>query len=173
VNHPTGPLFGSAQARDAAIAGALAETVNALGKRLGTDPAKWSWGALHPYAPKHPLAAVAVLGSLLGYDIPATPTGGDGVTVNNASIDLALGARPGTEPDFTVQFAPAARLLLDVGSPDQSRVQTPLGESGNPRSPHFHDEIAKWVANDTHQPMPLSPAAIAALPHATRLTLQP
>jgi len=49
----------------------------------------------------------------------------------------------------------------------------PLGESGNPRSPYYDDEIAKGIATDTHQPTPLSQEAIAALPGASHLTLRP
>ena len=77
-------------------------------------------------------------------------------------------------------YAPAVQALVltqsfravwDVGAWDAGGIDLPLGESGEPGSPHYTDGVAGWLRNDL-TPLPFSAAAVAKATTAT-LTLTP
>ena len=48
--------------------------------------------------------------------------------------------------DFRQTGGPSARLVIDVGNWDNSKVVNHPGESGDPDSPHYRDLAALWRA---------------------------
>ncbi|MGH3378511.1 MAG: penicillin acylase family protein, partial [Actinoallomurus sp.] len=116
----------------ATLAGAMAE-VEGL---LGPDTGKWAWGRLHQAEPRHPLA-----GRLGGRDWTSTgpvPRGGSGDTVGSTAYT----------PDFRQLAGATFRLVIDVGSWDDSVAMNAPGQSGVPSSPHHHDLFASWSADE-------------------------
>ena len=63
------------------------------------------------------------------------------------------------------------RAVWDVGAWDAGGIDLPLGESGEPGSPHYTDAAAAWLRHDL-TPLPFSDAAVARAATAT-LTLTP
>ena len=63
------------------------------------------------------------------------------------------------------------RAIWDVGDWDAGGIDLPLGESGEPGSPHYTDRAAAWLRHDL-TPLPFSDAAVARATTAT-LTLAP
>jgi penicillin amidase len=117
------------------LAAAMTETE----ELLGPDPASWAWGTLHQAEPKHPLAR------LLAADWTSAgpvPRGGSGDTV---------GSTPYT-PDFQQTSGATFRLVIDVGSWDDSVAMNAPGQSGTPKSPHHRDLLESW---STDQAFPL------------------
>jgi acyl-homoserine lactone acylase PvdQ len=66
-------------------------------------------------------------------------------------MTVNLGAFPLTEP-FTVMVGPSYRQIVDLGSPDECRWIVAGGASGDPRSPHFADQVEAWLSG-TYRPM--------------------
>ena len=119
----------------AAISRALASGVSTLGDRLGDDPDSWAWDRLHRAVPRHPLsAACPELNGLL--DPPSIPHSGDGDT------PLQGGYSPATFA--TVTSLSVARYSYDTANWDDSLWVVPLGSSGHPGSPHYHDQSETW-----------------------------
>ncbi|MFI5235107.1 MAG: penicillin acylase family protein, partial [Gemmatimonadales bacterium] len=91
---------------------------------------------------RHPLAAVRFLDRWLHLSRGPFPLGGDPTTLD-ASYRSYL---PATGKFATI-VGPSMRFVLDWAHPDQFSITLPLGESGNPLSPHFDDFLALYRAN--------------------------
>ena len=114
---------------------ALAEGVETLRKSLGEEMAEWNWDRLHQARARHTLSdAFPEMASLL--DPPPIPMSGDGDT------PLA-GAYSPADP-ATVGGLSVARYAYDLADWDNSLWAIPLGASGNPGSPHYHDQSETW-----------------------------
>ena len=126
---PTGDDWPSILAR--CLGKGLAE----LQQRLGGEMDEWKWERVHRAVPRHNLSAsnpeLAVL-----LDPPSIPHSGDGDTPlagAYAPADLA-----------TVTSLSVARYAYDLADWDNSRWVIPLGSSGHPGSPHYHDQSEAW-----------------------------
>ncbi|HEX8097338.1 MAG TPA: penicillin acylase family protein, partial [Pyrinomonadaceae bacterium] len=116
-------------------------------KRLGANDSKWTWGGYQQIRFRHPLAAAPLVG--LPFTIPPIPQQGSGASVNvgqNVSM----------------------RFIADAGNWDQSRQGITLGESGDPASPHWKDQLDDWR---TASPR-VFPFTAAAVTGAARETLE-
>jgi penicillin amidase len=113
----------------------LKDAVTETERLLGDDMTTWAWGRLHHAEPKHPLAF------LLGDEAPSAgpaPRGGSGDTVGATTYT----------PDFRQTAGATFRLVVDVGSWDDSVAMNSPGQSGVPTSPHHHDLFESWAADE-------------------------
>lgn len=102
-----------------------AESVKNLAdpKRLGADESKWRWGNIYQANFQHPLAVVPIIGSQ--FTVRYTNVNGSGQTPNvGAFVSM--------------------RHIASPGNWDQTRLVIPLGQSGNPDSPHWKDQFEAW-----------------------------
>ena len=74
-------------------------------------------------------------------------------------MTVSLGAFPLTEP-FGVMVGPSYRQIVDLGDPDGSRWIIAGGVSGDPRSPHYADQLEVWRRGG-YRPMQLRSLAEA------------
>ncbi len=121
---------------EAALRGALQSALSRLGKALGADPERWNWGALHQAEFRHPLGGVWPLGKVLTRG--PFPVGGDSNTL------LCTGFRPGRESFGPSSTVPNYRIVADTGSWENSRSVLVPGQSGNPASPNYDDQLPLW-----------------------------
>jgi penicillin G amidase len=117
------------------IGDALSAAVRTLRERRGDDPSEWAWGSVRPLTLVHPLAARAALARV--FNIGPLPGWGDGSTVAQASLDPV---NPLAKP----LYIPMLRMNVDVGDWERSRFATCGGQSGNPVSPHYDDQVPAW-----------------------------
>ncbi|MFD3579673.1 penicillin acylase family protein [Streptomyces sp. NPDC058644] len=145
----------------ALLLGTLAAAVEELTGLLGADPAAWSWGALHHAHPHHPIAALLDGAAPEWASVGPAPRGGSGDTVGAA----AYGA------GFRQTAGATFRLVVDVGSWDDSVAMNSPGQSGVPGSPHYDDLFASWAADGS---FPLLYSREAVEKHTRRtITLRP
>ena len=141
----------------AAVEECLATAWHRAGARLGSDPAGWRWGRLHTLTVSHGFGrgkgpAARALAWLLELNRGPYPRPGDGMTVN-------LGAFSLTEP-FGIMVGPSYRQIVDLGDPEGSRWIIAGGVSGDPRSPHYADQLEVWRRGG-YRPMQLCSLAEA------------
>jgi penicillin amidase len=139
----------------AAIPAAFAATLQELAQRLGPDPRTWQWGRLHAILFGHPIGlAVPFLDRLLGLSRGPYPVGGDADTVAQAGIDPWQLYSAAT---YTVSY----RQVIDVGNWDASGFILPTGQSGQPGSGHYDDQVEAWRGGEL-APLLFSRAAVEA-----------
>ncbi|MEO6656100.1 MAG: penicillin acylase family protein [Pyrinomonadaceae bacterium] len=92
-------------------------------KRFGPDDAMWLWGKIFMSRFPHPLAAVPFIGGQ--FATPSVPIDGSGQTPNVGS-NVSM------------------RHIASPGNWDATRHVIPLGESGDPKSPHYKDQFEAW-----------------------------
>jgi penicillin amidase len=144
------------------LATALAQTVAWLRQELGDHPQHWSWAGLHRTTPRHPL--VAVFPELAAWlNPPSVTLGGDGDTVQAASLSTAGG--------YTVGSSSVARFVFDLSDWQRSAWVVPLGASGQPGSPHYADQAGSWADTQLYPMLYEWEQIIAAA--ETRQNLQP
>lgn len=123
-----------------------------LAKQLGADESQWTWGRMGQVRFPHPLAGIPQVGSQFVIEPFPRSMGGSGPTVNSgAGVSM--------------------RFIVDLSNWDETRQGLSLGESGNPASPHWKDQLADWrgvtpgifpftvkaVASVTQEPLSLMP----------------
>lgn len=120
-----------------------------IAKNLGADESKWSWGAATKSNFPHPLAVAPLIGGQFKITpLPQNGSGGGGATPN-------VGA--------TVSM----RFIATPGNWDATRHVIPTGQSGDPKSPHWKDQLDAWYSGKT----PIFPFSKSAIEAATRKTV--
>jgi penicillin amidase len=125
----------------------------ALTRNLGADESKWTWGEMVKVRFTHPLANVPIIG--LQFTIAPFPQNGTGGLAATVNVGAAV----------------SMRLIADPSDWDKTQHGITLGESGNPQSPHWSDQLDDWRAV-TPRAFPFSDAAIAKATKET-VTLEP
>ena len=114
---------------------ALSDGVAKLRTTLGDGLDQWRWERLHQARPQHTLSG-AYPGMAEMLDPPAIPMSGDG--------DTPLAGAYSPADSATVGGLSVARYAYDLADWDNSLWAIPLGASGNPGSPHYHDQSETW-----------------------------
>jgi penicillin G amidase len=120
----------------------LETALDDIAERCGaeSDDAPWRWGDIHHSSVTHPAFATRA------GEVPAEwvrhgplPRAGSGDTVGMAGYDST----------FRQSIGSTFRMVIDVGSWDDSVALNSPGQSGDPRSSHYADLFAPWVAGET------------------------
>ncbi len=99
-----------------------------LAKKLGADESKWLLGKVTQFRFAHPLAQAPLIGALFAIE-PFDYYGG----FSTPNVGAAVSMRHVTMP----------------GDWDNTRHTITLGQSGNPKSPHFKDQLESWKSGNT------------------------
>lgn len=151
-----------AGARDALFDAALVAAWASAREQLGPDPAEWRWARLHQVRIAHPLSRIPAIAAAFPA-IEGAGSGGDGYTVMARWLPSARGWRATGGASYV--------QVIDVGAWDNSVMLNLPGQSSDPRSPHYRDHYAPWIAGDM-LPMLFSRAAVDARAER-RTVLQP
>lgn len=109
--------------------------------------ATWSYSKEHPVALNHPLlSANPLLSRLLGVAVGSGPhvVAGDTSTINATARS----------------FGPSERFTADMSSTTAATSNITTGQSGNPASPWYLDQLPHWLAGTT-LPLPLHDAQVS------------
>lgn len=133
---PRSPWFADPDAKAEAIRGCAVRAVARLRGLLGDDPAAWRWGDLHAIRFMHPLAFAP---RFAAGALPAFPAGGSPFTVDQQRFGSAM-------PPFGAVVGAGVRMVTDLTDPEHLHITLSTGQSGDPESPHFADQLASWQA---------------------------
>ena len=110
-------------------------------KIAGIDRSKWTWGEVNKIKFPHPLAVVPLIG--LQFDLKTLPLKGSGGTAASPNVGQSV----------------SMRFLADLQDWDLTRHVIPTGESGDPKSKHWADQLDNWY-NGNAPVFPFSKPAI-------------
>jgi penicillin G amidase len=163
LRNPSAPWFepGGVPARDAVLSATLDAALDELTATLGEDMDGWRWGALHRIRFAHPLAILPGLEEL--FVAGEIEIGGDEQTISQGMFEPGVG--------YDAVVVSSWRQIIDLANTDASIGTNTIGQSGNPASPHYKDQIADWAAARSH-PIPLSRDRVDEIA-ATTATLVP
>lgn len=148
------------RARVDVIAETMSTTIDKLTAQYGKDTEQWTWSRMHTMALRHVLSPIGDLGELL--DHGGVAVRGDMTTVGNTGYDPAGRATTGG----------GYRLIADLSqSPPTLMAQDGQGQSGQPGSPHYDDQLDDWLNGRYHE-LPLSDEPITTKNTGTQ-TLTP
>jgi penicillin G amidase len=155
------PATPRVETRQEVVERALASALEAVEREDGRDPARWNWGRVHRIAYPHPFASVlpAPIAKRLSFGPVGLP--GEWNTLDVAGFSLR-GDR------YDVVHIPSARLVVDLGDPDASRLVLPLGQSGQLFDRHARDQLTAW-SKVVDFPLPFTAKAVT---EATTSTLR-
>jgi penicillin G amidase len=101
----------------------------ALARRLGEDESQWTWGREAVVRFPHPLASAPEIGKLFAVEPFPQRGGGGAFAAPNVGSGVSM------------------RLIADASNWDATRQGIALGVSGDPRSPHWRDQLEDWRAS--------------------------
>jgi penicillin amidase len=133
--------LGGGETRDGIMHLALRETVDFLKAELGPEIGDWAWGKLHTLTYAHTLGRVKPLDKL--FNRGPCPLGGDGTTL------WATGA---SRHDLSSEgiVGPPFRFVADLGDLRNSLGLLAPGQSGQPGSKHYDDQVQAWFSGEYH-----------------------
>lgn len=132
--------MGRGETRDGVLLRALRESLDYLKATLGEDMQTWSWGRLHHLTFAHLLGRVKPLD--LVFNRGPYPVSGDGTTINSTFSRLDDDGRGVVGPPF--------RFIVDLADIDHSLGMLAPGQSGQPGSPHYDDQVQAWFNGEYH-----------------------
>jgi penicillin amidase len=148
VQRPSERLPPQFDSYDALLLASYREARQELTRQLGADESKWVWGNLGQVSFPHPLASVPRVGAQFAIAPLPQSTGGT-ITVNAGG---------------TVSM----RFIADLRDWDNTRQGLALGQSGDPASPHWKDQMADWQ-NTTPRIFPFNAPAVRSAMRQTML----
>ena len=136
------------------------------------DLGEWRWGLSNRVHFAHPLESVPFFGARFRH--PDVEVGGDGECVFSArSVGDYISAQQTTmldrEEGRGAVFGAATRMVWDVSDWDRSSLLLNLGQSADPRSPHYRDHLELWRTGGV-QRLPFTWARVEA-EHVRRITV--
>lgn len=146
------------ETRDDIIRRSFSEAIEELQKQFGGEMKEWQWGKLHTITFKHLFGDVKVLRTI--FNVGPFEVGGSGTTVNNGEFRF-------TRP-FAMTLGPSTRHIVDFANLDGSLSVIPTGESGQPLSDHYSDQVQLWLKGEYHQ-FPIHEKAVEAITKHTMI----
>ena len=152
------------QSRDETIRNSVSAAVAELQSLQGSDPQKWSWGALHTLTFTNQTLGKSGIGPIerLFNRGPVQTSGGEAI-VN------ATGWTP--KNGYIVDWVPSMRQVIDLSNFDASTWVNLTGQSGHAYNAHYSDQIDAWVSGEQFA-WPFSQGAVDGATVDT-LTLEP
>jgi penicillin amidase len=133
--------LGKGESRDECMLKALELTIAKLKTEYGSEMKLWSWGKKHQLTFNHPLGANTLLSST--FNVGPFPIGGDQTTVWASTSDYH-------DLDSSQMIGPSYRMIIDLSDPGNSISVLAPGQSGNPASPHYRDQVKDWFTGGYH-----------------------
>lgn len=120
---------------------ALATAVRRLRRRGGPSSAYWGWGHLRVLRLKH-LVFGNVRWLASAFNLGPIPCRGDANTISQAAVSPL-------DPFADTHNMANLRTVFDLADLGNSRFVLCGGQSGNPCSPHYQDQLPLWQRGET------------------------
>ena len=148
--------FGEPRAQLVVLGQPVPKAVEALGHLLSGGAGQGSAARVRldaeddPLVLEHPVGENKYLAPI--FNRGPYPLSGDTNTILQSAVDPL-------KIDAPARFMPSLRMVVDVGEWDEARFVLPGGQSGNPLSPHYDDQLRYWLRGESLK-MPFSDEAV-------------
>jgi len=164
LSNPTALCFGrnGRAARDELLLEALDQALDELEVALGPEPDDWDWGDLHEV--RFTWTPPAGTREAEGGDVDEMFTAG-AFALAGDSTTVSPGHFVWTE-GYAAGWGATWRQVIDLADIDASVGVSTHGQSSNPASPHWNDQLELRRADEYH-PLPISRGAVDAVAEHT------
>jgi penicillin amidase len=142
------------QTRDQTLQASMAAAADELSGSLGSDPAAWSWGALHTLTLQN-----QTLGQSGIWPVEAIFNRGPYPTSGGDAVVNATGWTP--SDGYQVDWVPSMRQVVDLSNLDSSTWVNLTGASGHAFDAHYADQFEAWQ-NGAQYPWAFTRVAVDA-----------
>jgi penicillin amidase len=166
VQHPQSPWFDdratpAVETAPEIVLASYRRALQFLHAQLGDLMIDWQWGKIHQLTLEHALGKQPPFNQL--FNAGPFPCGGSPDTINKGEYRL--------RDPFAVDAGPSVRRIVDLAKPEVAWHVIPGGQSGQPFSAHYKDQVELWRQGKYRQ-ISLRRDEIAATSKST-LVLQP
>ena len=156
------------ETKDEIILKSMRQAIQFLSDSLGNKPLNWRWERLHTItfqpilfgrAAKAPGASTAL--KMIVNNILAKgpyPARGNGVCVSNGEYSW--------QDPYQMILGPSIRRIVDFSDPGNIWSILPAGESGNPLSDHYDDQMKMWLKGQ-YRVLSQNMSIVKSQPHKT------
>jgi penicillin G amidase len=124
------------ETREDIIVVSIKDAVGDIREKLGGKAVNWTWGAIHKYMFEHPLGRVRILNHI--FNPRPIPAEGDRDTIDKSFFSY--------ENFFGVSWISSYRFITDLSDMDNAISMNSTGQSGDPLSRFYSDNIRKWAS---------------------------
>lgn len=154
-----------AKGRDAVLTESMNEADALLRGQLGNNPEKWRWGALHQLTIQNLTFGKSGIGPIEWlFNRGPFDVAGAGSAVDATGWDY-------TGDDFSVNWVPSMRMVVNMADIDSSQYVNLTGASGHTFNKNYNNQNPLWRQGQTI-PWPSTPQGVDAVA-VRRLTLNP
>jgi len=125
------------ESRGEILVAAFRAAVKEIEERCGKDINDWQWGRIHTIEYVHPLGLKKPMN--LMFNLGPFPAPGEARTINRMKSNFG-------KHDYRVESVPSFRKLIDYGDLSRSLTILPSGNSGNVLSPHYSDQVNRYLS---------------------------
>ncbi len=122
------------------LARSLTQMLSELKDLLGSDMTTWTWGRIHSLTFTHVLAEKKPLDRI--FNLGPFPLGGSQLTVNKGQYPY--------EKPYRANVGASQRMIIDLSDMNASLRVIPTGQSGQPGSRHYKDQVGLYLAGQYH-----------------------
>lgn len=137
------PLLSSDQ-RDSLIISSMQESIQFLADSLSHRSFQWRWENLHKLHLKAPIFSEAAETGRTARLIHNNILARGPFSVSGSKTTLNMGSYKFQEP-FNMVLGPSIRRIVDFSDMSSSLSSMPGGQSGNPLSPYYADQLDLWL----------------------------
>jgi len=140
----------------------LVDAIASLEFQLGKDISGWNWGKVHTVEHQHPLGTISYFKKY--FNVGPFPMKGAREVIDNRGYEYNNSGL------YKITKGPSTRRIIDFSDIENSMSILPTGQSGNPFSKHYTDQVEMYNNGDFRK-MKLNKNEIIS--SSTKLTIKP
>lgn len=133
------------ETRDDIIRKSFSEAIAILSEKASADDAEWQWGKWHTLTVRHLFGQKSNDGIARFFNFETIPSIGTATTVNNGEYYFRQADPDGKAlANLEHKVGASSRRVIDWSEPNFFRSILPGGNSGEPASKHYSDQLPLW-----------------------------
>jgi penicillin amidase len=133
------------ETRDDVIRKSFQEAIEILTEKLSPDDANWQWGKAHTLTVRHLFGQKSNDGIARFFNFETVPSIGTATTINNGEYYFRQSDPDGKAlVNLEHKVGASSRRVIDLSNSNVFRSILPGGNSGEPASPHYNDQMPLW-----------------------------
>lgn len=118
------------------LTASFTQAINSLEKQLGDNIMLWNWGKVHTLEHPHPIGTISYLKKY--FNVGPFPMNGAREVIDNRGFEY------NDSGIYKITAGPSTRRIIDFSDIENSISILPTGQSGNPFSKHFKDQVEMY-----------------------------